>query len=90
MGCTRFGAYATHVAVGVAYVRALPANWSYDEGAAFIAQCLTAWYGLVELGRLRGYKHPCVLIHSAAGGVGLFATTIVQRMGGKVWRGRNV
>jgi hypothetical protein len=50
------------------------------------SQCLTAWYGLVDLGGIRirrkNKKRPVVLVHSCAGGVGLFAAELVQRLGG--------
>eukprot|EP00123_Amoebidium_parasiticum_P011979 comp21041_c0_seq1/m.28278 comp21041_c0_seq1/g.28278 ORF comp21041_c0_seq1/g.28278 comp21041_c0_seq1/m.28278 type:complete len:392 (-) comp21041_c0_seq1:473-1648(-) len=84
MGCTRFGGYATHVTVGACYVRIISNGWSFHQGAAYIAQGLTAWYGLVDLGQLRRIKNPVVLVHSAAGGVGLFALEIVRKMGGHV------
>ena len=59
----------------------------FQEGAGFLTQCLTAWYGLVELGGLaakKGKKPFTVLIHSAAGGVGLFACDVVRGFGGAV------
>lgn len=87
MAATRFGGYSSDINIDSRYVRALPAGWSMIEGAGYITQCLTAWYGLVELGRIaRDDKRegPTVLIHSAAGGVGLFACEIVEMFGGKV------
>jgi len=57
------------------------------QGAAFLCQCLTAWYGLVNLGAVDQYASKggaTVLVHSAAGGVGLFACEIVKRKGGVV------
>ncbi len=79
IGLTRFGAYVTHVDVAPAYVLPLPAGWTAQQGAAYPVQTLTAWYALVTLGAVRpGQK---VLIHSAAGGVGLQAMQICQRLG---------
>ncbi|MEM8664630.1 MAG: SDR family NAD(P)-dependent oxidoreductase, partial [Pseudomonadota bacterium] len=43
---------------------------------------LTAWYGLSHLARLRPGE--TVLIHSAAGGVGLMALAIARHLGGTV------
>eukprot|EP00741_Cyanophora_paradoxa_P021757 tig00000241_g21000.t1 len=53
MGLTRFGGYATHINADVRYLRRIPEAWSFAEGAAFLAQALTAWYALVELGGLK-------------------------------------
>jgi synaptic vesicle membrane protein VAT-1 len=77
VGLTRFGAYATAVNADVRYLRAIPAGWTFAEAAAFPVQALTAWYGLVELGALK--RGAAVLVHSAAGGVGLNALAILAR-----------
>jgi len=76
MGFTRFGAYATHINIGSSFVRPIPQGWSYSQGAAFLVQALTAWYGMFELGKATEGKR--VLVHSAAGGVGLFTLQICQ------------
>ena len=77
MGITRFGAYATHLNIDARYVLPLPADWSFDEGAAYLVQVLTAYYALLKLGNLqRGAR---VLIHSAAGGVGTLANRIAKK-----------
>jgi len=74
-GLTRFGGYATLMNAGCRYLRPLPDDWSFEEGAAFPVQALTAWYGLVELGALEAGE--VVLVQSAAGGVGLAALAIL-------------
>lgn len=79
MGVTRFGAYTTHVNIDHRYVIALPADWSFEEGAAYLVQALTAYYGLIHLGDLQ--MGQTVLIHSAAGGVGTFAGRIARAKG---------
>jgi NADPH:quinone reductase-like Zn-dependent oxidoreductase len=79
MGVTRFGAYTTHLNIDARYVFPLPQQWNYEEGAAFLVQVLTAYYALVPLGNLQ--KGQAVLIHSAAGGVGIQANRIAQRLG---------
>ena len=78
---TRFGGYATHVNARPAWVWALPADWSYEQGAAFPVQALTAWYGLVQQGAARAGS--VVLVQSAAGGVGLQALTLLARLGAR-------
>lgn len=79
MGVTRFGAYTTHVTIDLRYLIALPGDWSFEEGAAYLVQVLTAYYGLVYLGDLQPGQ--TVLIHSAAGGVGTFAGRIARAKG---------
>ncbi|MCE9499875.1 MAG: medium chain dehydrogenase/reductase family protein [Leptospira sp.] len=77
IGVTRFGAYATHLNIDQKYIYRLPDKWSFEEGAGFIAQSLTAYYALVPLGNIK--KNDTVLIHSAAGGVGLYANRIAKK-----------
>ncbi len=76
MGVTRFGAYASHININKNYIIKIPDSWSYEEGAAYLVQLLTAYYGLINLGALK--KGHTVLIHSAAGGVGLWANRICK------------
>ena len=81
MGVTRFGGYTTALNHDERYLIPVPASWSYAEGAAYLVQVLTAYYGLINLGNLqKGYQ---VLVHSAAGGVGLWANRIAKKMGAK-------
>ncbi|MEM7182585.1 MAG: zinc-binding dehydrogenase [Spirochaetota bacterium] len=79
MGVTRFGAYTSHLNVQQDYIYPLPESWSFAEGAAFVVQGLTAFYALVELGNLQ--KGQSVLVHSAAGGVGILAQRIAKKYG---------
>jgi NADPH:quinone reductase-like Zn-dependent oxidoreductase len=67
-GVTRFGGYASSVAVPRHQVFALPRGLGMEEAAAFPAVAMTAYYALYELVRLR--PGMVVLVHSAAGGVG--------------------
>lgn len=77
MGAIRFGAYATHLNINKNYILKLPADWSYEEGASFIVQSLTAYYSLAALGNVQNQS--TVLIHSAAGGVGIYANRIAKK-----------
>ncbi len=79
IGVTRFGAYTSRLTIDQRYIMPLPSNWSFEEGAAFPVQVLTAYYALLTLGNLQ--KGQTVLIHSAAGGVGLLANRIAKKMG---------
>ncbi len=82
MGLTRFGAYATAINLDIRYLFPFPEAWGYAEAAAFPVQALTAWYGLIELGALAPGEG--VLLHSAAGGVGLNALAILAERGARV------
>lgn len=79
MGVCRFGAYTNRMNIDQRYVIALPKDWSFGEGAAFLVQVLTAYYGLVKLGAIE--KGHGVLIQSAAGGVGILANRIAKKFG---------
>jgi alcohol dehydrogenase len=77
MGATKFGGYVSHINIHHRYVLPLPAEWSFEQGASFLVQGLTAYYALKELGNLQ--KGSTVLIHSAAGGVGILANRICKK-----------
>jgi NADPH:quinone reductase-like Zn-dependent oxidoreductase len=77
MGATKFGGYVSHINIHHRYVLPLPAAWSFEEGAGFLVQGLTAYYALTKLGNLQ--RGMTVLIHSAAGGVGILANRICKK-----------
>jgi len=80
---TKFGGYASQVAVPASDVVALPDELSFEQGAAIPVNYTTAWAGLVGYGNLQPGER--VLIHSAGGGVGVAATQIAKRYGGEVY-----
>lgn len=77
MGVTRFGAYASHINIDARYILPLPQDWDFVEGASYLVQALTAYYALHPLGNLQTGQ--TVLIHSAAGGVGIWANRIAKK-----------
>lgn len=79
MGVTRFGGYTSHLNIDSRYVIPLPEGWDFPTGAAYLVQVLTAYYALIDLGQLK--KGDAVLIHSAAGGVGVLANRICKKYG---------
>jgi len=81
-GVTRFGGYASEIAVPSAQLFARPSEWSAAEAAGFPTVFLTAWYALRELSKLRPGAR--VLVHSAAGGVGGAATQVATACGARV------
>jgi NADPH:quinone reductase-like Zn-dependent oxidoreductase len=80
---TRFGGYAELVVAPSSVVLPLPEGWSFEEGAAFPVTYATAYAALVRYGNLRDGER--VLIHAAAGGVGIAATQIAKLLGGEVF-----
>ncbi len=79
MAGTRFGGQAELVAVDAAQVLPLPEPLSFEQGAAFPVNYGTAYAALVVMGSLRPGNR--VLIHAAAGGVGIAATQIARNVG---------
>jgi NADPH:quinone reductase-like Zn-dependent oxidoreductase len=57
----------------------LPESLSFAQGAAVPVNYATAWAGLIQYGGLEPGQR--VLIHAAAGGVGIAATQIAKRRG---------
>lgn len=80
---TRFGGYAEKVAVHRSRVFPLPELLSFEEGAAIPVVYLTAWCALEGLARVRSGDR--VLIHSAAGGVGIAAIQLAKRRTDKIF-----
>ncbi|MGY0055282.1 SDR family NAD(P)-dependent oxidoreductase [Streptomyces sp. LZ34] len=66
-------------------VARIPDGWSFEQAAAVPAAFVTAYYGLVDLGGLgEGAGQPVVLVHSAAGGVGMAAVQLARHLGATV------
>jgi acyl transferase domain-containing protein/D-arabinose 1-dehydrogenase-like Zn-dependent alcohol dehydrogenase len=61
----------------------IPAGWSFPEAASVPIAFLTAYHCLTEIADLRPGES--VLIHSAAGGVGLAAAAIARHLGANVF-----
>ena len=80
---TGIGAYAQFSCVHASRVIPLPDSMSFDEGAAFPAQFLTAYFCLHACGRLAAGQ--TVLIHAAAGGVGTAAVQLAKLAGAEVF-----
>ncbi len=80
---TEFGGYASQVVVPADAVVALPDGLTFEQGAAIPVNYGTAWMGLVGFGSLRPGER--VLIHAAAGGVGIAATQVAKRQGAEVY-----
>src|SRR5215218_4149858 len=64
-------------------VAPMPAGWSFAQAASVPVVFLTAYYGLVDLAGVRGGER--VLVHAAAGGVGMAAVQIARHLGAEVF-----
>jgi NADPH:quinone reductase len=73
------GSYAEYQVVKVAQLVPLPAELSFEDGAAVILQGLTAHYLLHEFYPIK--RGSTVLVHAAAGGMGLLLTQWLKHMG---------
>jgi NADPH:quinone reductase-like Zn-dependent oxidoreductase len=83
MAATRFGGHAELCTVAAGDVIPLPERLSFEQGAAVPVNYGTAYAGLVLMGGLREGNR--VLIHAAAGGVGLAAVQIASARGAEVF-----
>jgi NADPH:quinone reductase-like Zn-dependent oxidoreductase len=79
---TRFGGQSELVVVPTAVVFPLPAGWSLEQGAAFPVVYLTAHHMLVRVAAAR--RGETVLVHAAAGGVGLAVAELSRILGFRV------
>lgn len=76
------GALRTHVCVAADLVAPMPSWISFAHASALPVAYLTAWYALVRVARVqRGDR---VLIHAAAGGVGIAAVHVAHWLGATV------
>jgi polyketide synthase 12 len=78
-----FGAFGPTAVTDHRMVVPVPAGWSDVQAAAVSITCLTAYHGLVELAGLRAGES--VLIHAAAGGVGMAAVQLARHLGAEVY-----
>lgn len=61
----------------------IPEGWTFEKAAAAPVVFLTALYGLRDLGRLGPGER--VLVHTAAGGVGMAAVALARHLGAEVF-----
>ncbi|MFH7598222.1 SDR family NAD(P)-dependent oxidoreductase [Streptomyces racemochromogenes] len=64
-------------------VARIPRGWTFTEAASVPVVFLTAYYALVDLAGLRAGQ--TLLVHSAAGGVGMAATQLARHLGAEVY-----
>jgi NADPH:quinone reductase-like Zn-dependent oxidoreductase len=83
IGGTKFGGYAELVVSHVGDTLPLADGLSFEQGAAIPVNYGTAYAGLVIMGGVRPRDR--VLIHAAAGGVGISATQVAKNLGAEVF-----
>lgn len=74
--------YAELVTASEQELLTLPDGVSFEEAAGLLVQGLTAWHIVHTVGRLASGQ--AVLIHAAAGGVGLLAIQLAKAVGARV------
>jgi NADPH:quinone reductase-like Zn-dependent oxidoreductase len=79
---TRFGGYADRVAIPVRQVFSMPATMTFEEAATIPVNYLTAILMLRRFGNVREGER--VLVHAAAGGVGVAAIQLCRLAGAEV------
>ncbi len=82
LGLTRFGGHAEAVCVPAAQAIPMPEGMSFEEGAALPINYLTAYHMLFRVAALRPRER--VLVHMAAGGVGVAALQLCRTVEGVV------
>jgi NADPH:quinone reductase-like Zn-dependent oxidoreductase len=78
----RFGGYTDVLTVHADHVTKLPVAMSFEEAAAFPTAYLAAHHALFGLGVLR--EGATILVHSAAGGVGIAAIQLARTRGCRI------
>lgn len=76
------GSYAEYTRIRASRVMPLPDYMSFEQGAAFPIAVLTAWHMLHSCNDTRPGQ--TVIVHSAAGGVGIAAVQIAKAAGAQV------
>lgn len=74
---TRFGGYAEYVTTDRKGIAPLPENLAMEEAVALPTQYGTAFYCACDLAHIKEGEH--ILIHVAAGGVGIALTQLAKR-----------
>ncbi|WP_159056425.1 alcohol dehydrogenase catalytic domain-containing protein, partial [Streptomyces sp. DSM 15324] len=77
------GAFGPVAVADARTVARVPAGWSFAEAASVPIVFLTAYYALTDLGAVQPGES--VLVHAAAGGVGMAAVQLARHLGAEVF-----
>jgi acyl transferase domain-containing protein/NADPH:quinone reductase-like Zn-dependent oxidoreductase len=83
MGLFGGGAFGPAAVTDRRLLAPVPRGWSFAAAATVPAAFVTAYYGLVDLAGLTAGES--VLIHAAAGGVGMAAVQLARHLGAEVF-----
>ncbi len=76
------GAYAEKIVIRAEQAAPIPTGMTFEDAAALPVNYLTAYHSLIYMARLRPNER--VLIHAAAGGVGLAAIELAKMVGAEI------
>ncbi len=82
VGGARLGAFAGYAVISAGALKPKPERLSFAQAAAYGAAYLTAYVALVRRARIE--PGDWVLVHGAAGGVGLAAVDLAKALGARV------
>jgi NADPH:quinone reductase-like Zn-dependent oxidoreductase len=83
MGYSKLGSHAEYVTLNEHYATPIPDSMSYEDGAGFLVTSMSAYHGIIRLANIRrGEK---LLVHAAAGGVGLATVQLAAHLGAEVF-----
>ncbi|RFU23646.1 hypothetical protein B7463_g12691, partial [Scytalidium lignicola] len=76
------GSYAEQIAISESSLNHIPQGWTFEEAAGLAATAPVSYAALIIRGGLR--KGETVLVHAAAGGLGLMAVQVAKAVGARV------
>jgi acyl transferase domain-containing protein/NADPH:quinone reductase-like Zn-dependent oxidoreductase/NADP-dependent 3-hydroxy acid dehydrogenase YdfG len=77
------GSFAPVAVADRRMIARMPGDWTFEQGASVPAVYLTAYHALVDLAGLR--RGESLLVHAAAGGVGIAAVRLARHLGAEVF-----
>lgn len=83
MAATRFGGFAEHAVTHASNIIPLPDAMTFVQGAAVPVVYGTAYSAVVSLGNVQAGER--VLVHAAAGGVGIAAVQLLRLRGAEIF-----
>jgi NADPH:quinone reductase-like Zn-dependent oxidoreductase len=75
--------FSSHTTLPEVFVAKIPEHLGFDEAATIPVAYATSYYALYRKAAIR--RNESVLIHAAAGGVGLAAVQLCQLAGAEIW-----
>lgn len=76
------GGYAEYAVAAASDVQPKPAHLTFEQAASVPMGALVAWQAVIEVANVQAGQH--ILVHGAAGGIGLYAVQLAR------WKGASV